>query len=98
MFATSGTRYAATIGTRGMSGRADLRVDEAIRDVHEEICDDVGRGREEDDPLHERVVLLEDRLDRELPDALPREHGLDDDAAREQPTQLQPDDRDEWAE
>src|SRR6266850_4731043 len=87
---------AETTCARAMSGgRSDLGVDEAIRDVHKQIRDDVRAGGEQDDPLHERVVLLQDRVDRQLPDALPREDGLDDDASREEPPDLQTDDGDD---
>src|SRR5581483_1765431 len=85
---------ADTTGARTISGgRSDLGVDEAIGDIDHQIRHNVGARGEQDDPLHERVVFLEDRVDRELPDALPREDRLDDDAAREQPADLQSDDR-----
>src|SRR5436190_11334994 len=84
---------AATIGARAMSGGPDLGVDEAIRDVHEQIGRDIRARGEQDDRLDERVILRQDRVDRELPDALPREYRLDDDAAGEHPADLKADDR-----
>src|SRR5512132_240774 len=90
---------ADTIGARAMSGGGtDPGVEEAIRHVHEQIREHVGDGGEQDGPLHERAVLRQDRVDRELSDALSGENGLDDDAAGEKPAELQADhshDRDE---
>src|SRR5258705_8716896 len=90
---------AETIGARAMSGGGtDPGVEEAIRHVHEQIREHVGDGGEQDDPLHQRIVLRKDRVDRELPDALSCEDGLDDHAPGEEAAQLQADhghDRDE---
>src|SRR6266508_3265431 len=90
---------ADTIGARAMSGGGtDPGVEEAIRHVHEQIREHVGDGGEQDDPLHERIVLRQDRVDRELSDALPREDRLDDDAARQETTELQADHGHHWDE
>src|SRR5438105_5607312 len=70
-FGSAGSRgrsatTAETTGARTVSGGPDLGVDEAIRHVDQEIRDDVRRRGHEDDRLDQRVVLLEDRVDREL--------------------------------
>src|SRR5678816_2461265 len=81
---------AETIGARAMSGGGtDPGVEEAIRHVHEQIREHVGDGGEQDDPLYERIVLRQDRVDRELANALSREDGLDDDASSEKAAELQ---------
>src|SRR6266498_1566996 len=86
---------ADTIGARAMSGGGtDPGVEEAIRHVHEQIREHVGDGGEQDDPLHQRIVLRQDRVDRELTHALPREDGLDDDTSGKEATELQADDGD----
>src|SRR5512132_2868261 len=75
---------ADTIGARAMSGGGtDRGVEEDIRHVHEQMREHVGDGGEQDDPLHERVVLRQDRVYSELPHTLSREDGLDDDASGE---------------
>src|SRR5437762_3820144 len=89
---------AATIGARPTLGGADPGVDEAIRHVDEKIGDHVGRRGEQDHALYHRVVLRDDRVDRELPDPLPREDRLDDHAAGEEAAELETDDRHHWDE
>src|SRR5437867_6044149 len=53
---------ADTTGARWMSGRSDLGVDEPIGDVHDQIREHIAQCGEEDDPLHERIILRLDRV------------------------------------
>src|SRR5438105_7749669 len=87
-------------GVRGAtSGRrialSDAGIEEAIADIHEQVRDDVRDRGEQDDALHHGIVLRVDRIDGQLADALAGEDGLDDDAAREQASGLEADDRDD---
>src|SRR5918994_2768895 len=54
--------------------RIEHRIGEVDRDVHEEDH----AGGDEDAGLDDREVALDDRIDQELADARPAEHGLDD--------------------
>src|SRR5439155_17769806 len=84
-----------TIGSRLRLGGTDPGVDEAIRNVHEQICHDITRRGEKDDALDHWIVLREDRVDGQLSDPLSREDGLDDDAAGDELSELEPDDGDD---
>src|SRR5262245_39721180 len=71
-------------------------IEEAIEQVDGEVDDDEGDGREEDRALHDRIVAVVDRLNRQAADAGPREHGLGDDGTAEQCPELQRGDRHHW--
>src|SRR5262245_15890677 len=80
--ASARVRRARRAGTR--SARADARIEEAIDQVDAEVDHDEQDGRDEHGALHDRVVAVVDRLDRQAPDARPREHRLGDDGAAEE--------------
>src|SRR5438874_3637739 len=96
-------RSATTADTSGArearSGRrialSDAGVQEAVADVHEQIREDVRDRGEQDDALHDGIVLRVDRIDGQLADALAGEDGLDDDASREEAPGLEADDGDD---
>src|SRR5215472_472446 len=75
------------------SARADARIEEAIDQVDAEVDHDEEHGRDERGALHDRVVAVVDRLDREAADARPGEHRLGHDGAAEQGAELEPRDR-----
>src|SRR5206468_3538095 len=77
------------------SARADARIEEAIEQVDAEVDHDEQHGRDEHGALHDRIVAIVDRLDREPSDAGPGEHGLGDDGAAKQGAELEPGDRDD---
>src|SRR5882672_4743025 len=84
----------AAVGAAGASSAgADAGIEDAIEQVDEEVDHDEEDGREEDRALHHGIVAVVDRLDREPPDARPREHGLGHDGAAQQGPELQPGDR-----
>ena len=67
----------------------DARVDDRIGDVGEQVHADIDDGNEQHDGLHDQEVARRDRLDGELADAGPGEHGLHDDGAGEQVADLE---------
>src|SRR5438128_11038978 len=72
---------------------ADPRVEPGVKDVDHEVRQQVRDRDEEDGPLHQREVAVEDRLDREAPHAGPAEDGLDDARDAEKGAELEPHDR-----
>src|SRR5437867_12529271 len=78
------------------SARADARIEEAIEQVDAEVDHDEQHGRDEHGALHDRIVAIVDRLDREPSDAGPGEHGLGGDGAAKPGAEPEPGDRDDW--
>ena len=62
----------------------DPRVEEAVRDVDEQVDHDVDEGDEQGEALDDHVVAAGDRLEQRPPDAGQVEHGLGQDRARQQ--------------
>src|SRR5262245_40535581 len=58
------------------SGCASAGIEEAIDQVDAEVDHDEEHGREEHGALHDGIVAVVDRLDREPPDSGPREDRL----------------------
>src|SRR3989454_321035 len=77
------------------SARADTGIEESIDQVDAEIDHDEEHGGQEHRALHDRVIAVVDRLDREPPDARPREHRLRHHGPAEQGAELEPGDRDD---
>src|SRR6266508_6254275 len=88
-----------TCGRRSRGSRiADTRIHERVQKIDDDVHEHV-RGRDQQHhSLHEREVALKDRLHGESPDARAREDAIDDDRPREQPAELEADDRDHWDE
>src|SRR5262245_44196709 len=63
-------------GAATASAGADARVEEAIHQVDGEVHGDEHERREEDRALHDGIVAVVDRLDRQPPDPRPGEDGL----------------------
>src|SRR5439155_9119824 len=84
----------ARLGGAG-SARADARIEEAIDEVDDEVDHDEQHGGDEHRALHDGIVAVVDRLDREPADAGPGKHGLGHDGAAEQGAELQAGDRDD---
>src|SRR5437870_12389717 len=72
---------------------SDARIEPGIRYVHHQVQQDVDDRGHEHHPLDQEIVLVENCVDSEMPDALPCEHRLDDDGAAEQSTGLEADQR-----
>src|SRR6266540_4448736 len=91
------TRLGRTAGAApaARSARADAGIEEAIDQVDAEVDHDEEHGGQEHRALHDGVVAVVDRLDREPSDARPRKHGLRHDGAAEQRAELQPGDGDD---
>src|SRR3989475_620017 len=87
------TRRRGAAAARAALAIADPRVEPGVKDVDHEVRQQVRDRDEEDCPLHQREVAVEDRLDREAPHAGPAEDGLDDERAAEQGAELESDDR-----
>src|SRR5438552_10900278 len=66
--------------TARLSGIADARIDVGVHDVHHEIDQHVGGGREQHDPLYDRIIPPEDRGDDEPPEPGDVEDDLGDTA------------------
>src|SRR3989338_5907265 len=81
--------------TAADSAGADAGIEEAIDEVDKEVEHDEEHGREEHRALHHRVVAVVDGLDREPPDAGPREDRLRHHGAAEECAELQPRDGDD---
>ena len=62
---------------------------QAYGHVDQEVDERVRQGDEQHDPLDQQVVLEQDGVDREPPDARAREDRLDHDGAAEQPPELE---------
>src|SRR3954453_13357842 len=91
---TRGAMGTSTALMSGLASRdADARVEHRVQEVDAEVDDDVRDRRDEDDPLDDRVVAREDRVERELPEARQHEDLLGDDRARDQEAELQAEDR-----
>ena len=60
-----------------------------------EVRQDHGQRHQQCRRLHDRKVQVQDGAHQQIPDAGPGKHRLDDDRAAEQPTDLQPHQRDD---
>src|SRR5438094_352918 len=87
------TRRRRAAAARTALAIADSRVEPGVKDVDHEVRQQVRDRDEEDRPLHQREVAVEDRLDRQAPHAGPAEDVLDDERAAEQGAELESDDR-----
>src|SRR5262252_7117001 len=76
-----------------ISAQPDPRVQDRVRDVHDQVDDDEDDREEEDASLQHRVVTVEDRVLEPAADAGPREDGLGENGSREQEAGLEADDR-----
>src|SRR3990170_505171 len=83
---------AARPPTAGGSLEADAGIEVRIREVNQQVDDDVDHGDEQHCTLHEREVLVRNRVDEQLADAGPREHRLGNHSPGQQRTELQPHD------
>src|ERR1044072_3242864 len=70
----------------------NARIEPFVKNVHEQIDENVGYGDEQHGALHDRVVALVDAVDQEPAYARPREDGLNDCCAAQEPRRLLPDD------
>src|SRR5687768_15860069 len=61
------------------SATAQPRIERGVEEVHGEVQEHEDGAEEEDDPLHDRVVALEDGVQQEPADARQREDVLHDD-------------------
>src|SRR6266545_4339296 len=89
---------ALTVGARTStvaSVIADPRIDQRVQQVDPEIDEHVGRGRDEDDPLHHRVVTPQNRRNDEAAQTRDVEDDLRDDGAPDQHGGRDADDRDD---
>src|SRR6266478_6327755 len=86
-------RLGRTPGAR--SARSDAGIEETIDQVDAEVDHDEEHGGQEHRALHDGVVAVVDRLDREPSDARPRKHRFRHDGAAEQRAELQPGDGDD---
>src|SRR3989442_8532661 len=77
------------------SARSDAGIEETIDQVDAEVDHDEEHGGQEYRALHDGVVAVVDRLDREPSDARPRKHRFRHDGAAEQRAELQPGDGDD---
>src|SRR6266545_2288972 len=68
---------------------ADARIEERVREVDDEVDDDEGEGREQDEALDLLVVAREDGVDAEGAEAGDGEQGLDHDGATDEEPDLQ---------
>src|SRR2546425_9633301 len=81
---------------RGVSSTGtETGIEDAIEHVDQEVDDDERRGGQEHRALHDRIVAVVDRLDRQPADPRPREDGLRHDRAGEKLTELEAGDRDD---
>src|SRR3990172_6052440 len=78
---------------RPPSLEADSRVQPCVQEVGDQVRDDDANREEQEDRLHERIVLGEDRLDGQEAQAVVREDLLDLDGPPEDVPQVQGDDR-----
>src|SRR5438309_179492 len=74
------------------SSRCHARVENRVQQIHQESGEYVTENRDEEDSLHQRDVLVEDRRDESLADSDPSEHRLRDNSTAQEQTDLQPDD------
>src|SRR5213594_1454650 len=88
-------RLGRTAAAGSPSARADAGIEEAIDQVDAEVDHDEEYGGQEHRALHDGVVAVVDRLDREPSDARPRKHRFRHDGAAEQRAELQPGDGDD---
>src|SRR6266566_4219715 len=76
-------------------GHTDPRIDQAVREIGDQVGDE-REGGDDDEVTHDdRVVALEDRLDHELPHAGNGEDRLDDHAAADEAGEREAEDRDD---
>src|SRR5688572_32318751 len=68
---------------------ADARVEEHVADIDHQVHEDLHAGEDDDEALDDGVVALQDRVDREAPEARDVERGFGDDDAGDQ--QREPD-------
>src|SRR3954471_20975991 len=87
------TSRASSSMTLIRSTQPDLRVQEPVGDVNDEIDEDDDDGDEHDAALDDGVVARLDRVDEPRPDSREGEDGLRQDGAREQEPDLETDDR-----
>src|SRR5262249_9638784 len=69
-------RSVDSICATDMSAQPDARVEECVRDVHDQVHDDEDDCEEQDAALEHRVVAVEDRVLEPAPHSRPREHRL----------------------
>src|SRR5262245_33281086 len=74
-------------------GETHSRVQGRVDHVHGQVREDDHHRVDEDDALDQREVAILERLQRELPDAGPREDGLDQHRPANQEAELDPDQR-----
>ena len=77
------------------SAEPDPRVDHRVQDVDDEVRDDDEEGGEQGHAKDDRQVLIADRVDGELAEAVEAERRLGQDGAAEQTTEVQPEDGDD---
>ena len=68
----------------------DSRIEPGVEEIDQEVHQDDEAGGDDQDAQQQRQVALDDRLDREPTEARHRKDALDDDAAAEKRSTLQP--------
>src|SRR4029450_13608747 len=67
---------------------SNLRVDDRVGDVHDQVDEHEHEGEEQNPALEHRVVAVEDGVSQPGPHSRPREDGLGQDRPREQESRL----------
>src|SRR5438876_12270615 len=70
------------------------RVEERIRQVYGQIDDNHQDGTDDGDRLHDGVIAARDGCEQQMSHPRHREHGLDDERAAHQETELEPENGD----
>src|SRR5207244_1245387 len=89
------TLWPAIAISRPPSAEPHARVDDRVDEVDEQVEDDVDRGHHQDEALDRVEVVRRDRAVGVLADSRPREDRLDDDVAREEVAEHDPEHRQE---
>src|SRR5438034_11479628 len=74
---------------------ADAGIEEAVREIDDQVDDDEGQREDEHRALEQDVVAGEDRLNHETAEPRPREDRLDQDGAAHELARLQPEQRED---
>jgi len=72
---------------------ADARIEERVAEVNDQVDQHIGCGKDQDDPLNDRIVATQDRIDGQPAEARDREYRFGDDDTRDQRGHPDPDDR-----
>src|SRR5512138_2323318 len=92
---SSAPAVAVVLGITRAPADANPRIEKRVGDVYQQVDQHVRAGREEYDPLDERIVAREHRLDDEPAEAGHDEDLFGDNRAAHERAHLQPEDRDD---